>query len=80
MNLLLWIDNWNGEIPAPAILKPQKLWTGKQIISLIIPEINMEQVSMFAKSDSSAKGRDPEIDYSLKDGKVIIDKGELLSG
>jgi DNA-directed RNA polymerase II subunit RPB1 len=29
MNLLLWIDNWNGELPTPAILKPEKLWTGK---------------------------------------------------
>jgi len=35
---------------------------------------------MFAKSDSSSKNRDPEVDYSLKDGKVVIDKGELLSG
>jgi len=34
----MWIDNWEGDLPMPAILKPEPLWTGKQIMSLIIPE------------------------------------------
>jgi len=38
MNLVMWIDNWEGDLPMPAILKPEPLWTGKQIMSLIIPE------------------------------------------
>ena len=29
MNLIMWIDNWEGELPMPAILKPKPLWTGK---------------------------------------------------
>lgn len=31
MNLIMWIDNdnWEGELPMPAIIKPQPLWTGK---------------------------------------------------
>ncbi len=29
MNLLLWIDDWDGNLPPPAIFKPEKLWTGK---------------------------------------------------
>ena len=29
MNLIFWIEDWNGELPQPAILKPKKLWTGK---------------------------------------------------
>ncbi len=37
MNLLLWMRNWNGKLPVPAVLKPKPLWTGKQIFSLIIP-------------------------------------------
>ena len=37
MNLLMWMRNWNGKVPVPAILKPKPLWTGKQIFSLIIP-------------------------------------------
>ncbi len=30
-NILLWIEDWNGQIPMPAILKPKPLWTGKQV-------------------------------------------------
>ena len=30
-------DDYECRIPAPAIIKPKKLWTGKQVISLIIP-------------------------------------------
>lgn len=37
MNLMLWVPNWDGVIPQPAILKPQPRWTGKQMISLVIP-------------------------------------------
>ena len=42
MNLMMWIPDWDGKIPQPAILKPKPLWTGKQIFSLIIPgNVNM---------------------------------------
>ncbi len=43
MSLLMWIMDWNGEIPTPAILKPVPLWTGKQIISMILPKVNLER-------------------------------------
>jgi len=33
----MWIPNWNGKIPQPAILKPKPLWTGKQVCSIFIP-------------------------------------------
>ena len=41
-------------IPKPAIMKPMKLWTGKQLIGMIIPDINMypERFS-FDKADST---------------------------
>jgi DNA-directed RNA polymerase II subunit RPB1 len=29
MNLLMYVDDFNGDLPTPAILKPEKLWTGK---------------------------------------------------
>jgi len=38
MNLIMWVDDWDGQLPMPAIMKPQPLWTGKQLISLIIPK------------------------------------------
>ena len=37
MNLLMWLPSWDGHIPQPAILKPKPLWTGKQLMTLIIP-------------------------------------------
>ena len=33
MNILMWLEDWDGKIPMPAILKPKPLWTGKQVIS-----------------------------------------------
>ncbi|KAL9179832.1 LOW QUALITY PROTEIN: hypothetical protein ACHAXT_007802 [Thalassiosira profunda] len=29
MNLLMWVDGWDGRIPPPAIYKPEELWTGE---------------------------------------------------
>lgn len=37
MNLLMYFPQWNGKIPAPAILKPKCLWTGKQLFSILLP-------------------------------------------
>jgi len=41
MNLCMCIDAWDGRMPTPAILKPRPLWTGKQIISMYLPKINV---------------------------------------
>jgi DNA-directed RNA polymerase II subunit RPB1 len=80
MNLVIWIDSKEGkgqgnyqlqpgELPMPAILKPEPLWTGKQIMSMIIPEkITIE----IWKSKDGLRNRD--------DSSMIIRKGELLSG
>lgn len=67
MNILMFIDyDLEKGLPRPAILKPQALWTGKQILSLVIPEtINME------------KGKDL---VNKKDETVIIQKGEVITG
>lgn len=44
MLLMMWNEQFTGELPMPAILKPQELWTGKQIMSMIIPQsINTER-------------------------------------
>jgi DNA-directed RNA polymerase II subunit RPB1 len=67
MNLIMWIPDWKGIIPMPAILKPQLLWTGKQIISLIIPE----KVTMH---------RGPENWFDKEDEVVLIQGGDLLCG
>jgi len=47
MNLMMFLEEFKGDIPQPAILKPKHLWTGKQLLSLVIPEINL---SLFNKT------------------------------
>ena len=52
MNLLMWLPNWDGHIPQPAIIKPRPLWTGKQMMSLIIPSnINLIKAHMTHPDD-----------------------------
>lgn len=31
MNILMNIMDWDGTVPLPTILKPEPLWTGKQV-------------------------------------------------
>ncbi|KAJ1927103.1 DNA-directed RNA polymerase II core subunit rpo21 [Tieghemiomyces parasiticus] len=74
MNMLLWLPDWDGTIPQPAILKPRPLWTGKQLFSLIIPAgINCQRYH-------STHPDDEKTDISPGDTKVIIEDGELVAG
>ncbi|KAF2743054.1 beta and beta-prime subunits of DNA dependent RNA-polymerase [Sporormia fimetaria CBS 119925] len=71
MNLLMWVPDWDGVIPQPAILKPRPRWTGKQIISLAIPD----RVNIVRAAD---KSDNPHND--LKDTGLLIQGGELIYG
>ncbi|ERT01986.1 DNA-directed RNA polymerase II subunit RPB1 [Sporothrix schenckii 1099-18] len=66
MDIMLWVPEWDGVIPSPAIIKPRPRWTGKQIISLVIPKT----VSLKAGND----------DMALKDDGILIQTGELMYG
>ncbi|KAL3958875.1 hypothetical protein ACCO45_007037 [Purpureocillium lilacinum] len=68
-NLMLWVPNWDGVIPPPAILKPRPRWTGKQIISMVIPQ----EISL-----NSPEGDNP--DLPPKDAGVLIQSGQLMFG
>jgi DNA-directed RNA polymerase II subunit RPB1 len=69
MNIMLWVPNWDGIIPVPAIIKPRARWTGKQIVSLVIPNY----ISLHSGSDSRE-------DAPLKDEGLLIQSGELMYG
>ena len=72
MNLLMHIPSWDGKIPQPAILKPKSLWTGKQLISLLLPrEVNCART--YSESGS--------FDWiSSSDTDILVENGRLLSG
>jgi DNA-directed RNA polymerase II subunit RPB1 len=68
-NILLWVPDWDGSVPIPAILKPKPLWTGKQILSMAIPKgINIHRAP------------DPRSSNPVFDDGVLIENGELIFG
>ncbi|GFS36008.1 RNA polymerase II large subunit [Actinidia rufa] len=74
MNILMWWEDFDGKIPAPAILKPRPLWTGKQVFNLIIPkQINLLRTSAWHSETESGP-------ITPGDTQVRIEKGEVLSG
>jgi DNA-directed RNA polymerase II subunit RPB1 len=72
MNIMMWVPDWDGIVPEPAILKPRPLWTGKQIISMAIPK----EVNIFRKDDDSQ----PSPFNDLQDKSLMILNGELVLG
>ncbi|XP_054647191.1 DNA-directed RNA polymerase I subunit RPA1 isoform X2 [Dunckerocampus dactyliophorus] len=76
---------------APAILKPQKLWTGKQVVSTLLLNVIPEKavpLNLFGKSKipgkawiqvppRAAPGYRPD---TMCDSQVVIRQGELLVG
>ena len=77
-DLLLWIDGWDGVVPHPAILKPKPLWTGKQLVSMVIPDnVNCIRYHV-GHPENEASG--PYNWLTVGDTKVFIENGKLLSG
>jgi len=88
MNLLMWID-FDGTLPPPAILKPRPLWTGKQILSLVIPAVNYKAPDMKDRKPASNESKAGEksslpakvADWaSPGDTSILVKDGELLCG
>nr|WCZ58692.1 DNA-directed RNA polymerase II subunit RPB1 [Seculamonas ecuadoriensis] len=72
-NCLMFVDDWNGDIPKPAILKPRPLWTGKQLFSMILPNVNLTRTA-------NTHPKTERTFISPGDTRVIIQDGELLAG
>lgn len=69
MAILMWLEDWDGVVPMPAVLKPEPLWTGKQVIDLIMPHINVRRKASWYKDN------DPK-DFSVNDSQVctVVEK------
>jgi DNA-directed RNA polymerase II subunit RPB1 len=77
------------QLPLPAIIKPIPLWTGKQLLSLMLPPINLvgnhstHQTGMDEfkhRMNPTRKQLQSWIDQNPNDTRVIIENGELISG
>jgi DNA-directed RNA polymerase II subunit RPB1 len=67
-NILLWVPNWDGVVPPPAIIKPKALWTGKQILSMCIPKgININQ----GMEDGTPASNPPDQGMLIEDGDIL---------
>ncbi|CAD5229444.1 unnamed protein product [Bursaphelenchus okinawaensis] len=66
-------------VPPPAILKPKELWTGKQLVELILaPELGTHvKVNISTPNKSHPKGKD---EFECKDTYVMIKNNQLLLG
>ena len=42
MNLLIWAPRWNGILPEPVVKEPVPLWSGQQLLSTLLPPVNLE--------------------------------------
>lgn len=73
---LLASINYDGEIPEPAVLSPKQVWTGKQIISLLLPE-NFNFSKEAKISSGALKCTDEECFW---DSYLVVKKGKLLLG
>jgi len=78
-NLLMWISDWDGQVPPPAIYKPKELWTGKQIVSLVLPKINLKGKANNGPPKGS-NGLELPNTFNFYDHEVTIQEGELLEG
>lgn len=78
------------DLPPPTILKPVRLWTGKQVFNCLMHPnknskvfINVEaKCNKFVKpsKDHYAKGMDPQPDMSPNDGWLVIVNSEIMCG
>ncbi|KAK2079991.1 hypothetical protein QBZ16_002386 [Prototheca wickerhamii] len=73
MNVLMWLEGWDGTVPCPAVLKPQPLWTGKQVFSMFLPKVNVQRRAAWYR-DGEPEGMSPA------DAQVVIQDGVVLAG
>lgn len=68
----------NFELPTPAILKPVKLWTGKQIFSLLLKPNKKcpVKINLKAKGKNYTKNED----LCSNDSFIILHNSELICG
>lgn len=58
MNILMGVPSFNGTLPKPAVIEDKKeFWTGRQLVSIGIPRINMKYKDVVIENGELLKGR-----------------------
>ena len=72
MNLLIWASRWNGVLPEPVIKTPIPLWSGQQLLSTLLPPVNLEMRNISYDDNQSEEEK--------KRNYVIIENGIIKQG
>ena len=83
MNMLITIDSFDGNLPEPVVTKPYKRWNGLQLISLILPSVNMDIPNKLYDDKIEGGDKNPLHTVKIKDGNILqgrFDKKIISSG
>lgn len=68
MNLLVHAKRWNGKLPEPITSEPQPMWSGQQLLSALLPPVNL---SMKNSSDQLVSIQSGTIKEGILDKSVF---------
>ena len=68
MNLMMWNKRFMGELPRPKL--PKKKFTGHQVISQIIPPVNLSMMNKQGKDMPKELQSNPEYNVEIVEGDV----------
>lgn len=74
MNLLVWASRWDGVLPEPVVKDPIPMWSGKQLLSTLLPPVNLEMRNI---SFDESKGDTTDSPNFVKIHNGIIKQGIL---
>ena len=69
MNLMMWNKRFMGTVPKPKL--PKNKFTGHQVISQIIPPVNMEMMNKQGKEVPKDQQSRPEYNIKIVEGEVL---------
>jgi DNA-directed RNA polymerase subunit A'' len=76
LSKLLGPVKYSGDVPEPAILSPRPYWTGKQVVSMFLPDnFNFRGPANVSSGTRICKDED-----CPHDSFILIKKGKLLTG
>ena len=69
MNLMMWNKRFMGSLPKPKL--PKQKFTGHQVISQIIPPVNLEMMNKQGKEVPKEQQSRPEYNIKIVEGEVL---------
>ena len=68
MNILIYLDSFDGKIPEPELKTPYKLWSGRQLVSMAFPK----GLNVNIKNGSHSDNEEDKLWWLLEEEKIDI--------